>query len=57
MNGAFLMGKQALCHQSPISRLIRSIHAGPELPGSRQFSDTETGAEVRSLGVLESLLP
>ena len=51
------MGKQALCHQSPISRLLRSIHAGPELPGSKQFSDTETGAEAKSLGVLQSLLP
>ena len=44
MNGAFLMGKQALCHQSPVSRLTRSIHRGPELPGSMQFSVTETGA-------------
>ena len=51
------MGKQALCHHSPISRFIRSIHAGPELPGSKQFSDTESGAAARSLGVLESLLP
>ena len=29
----------------------------PELPGSKQFSDTETGAEAKSLGVLQSLLP
>ena len=57
MNGAFIMGKQALCHQSPISRLTRSILAEPGLPGSRQFSDIETGAEAGSLGVLESLLP
>ena len=57
MNGAFLMRKQALCHQSPISRLTRSLHQGPELPGSRQFSGTETCAEARFLGVLESLLP
>ena len=56
-NGPFQMGKQALCHQSPKSKLVGSIHAGPELPGSRQFSDTETGAEARSLGVLKSLLP
>ena len=51
------MGEEGLCHQSTISRLIRSIHAGPELPVSRQFSDTETCAEARFLGVLESLLP
>ena len=57
MNGAFIMGKTALCQQSPNSKLVRNIHPGPELPGSRQFSDTETGAEARSLGVLESLLP
>ena len=44
MNGTFIMGKQALCPQSPISRFIRSIHGGPELPGSRHFSETETGA-------------
>ena len=44
MNGAFIMGKQALCHQSPVCKLIRSIHAGPKLPGSTQFSDTQTGA-------------
>ena len=57
MNGAFLMGKQALCHQSPISRLTRSIHRGPELPGSMQFFVTETGVEVRFGRVLEILLP
>ena len=51
------MGKQDLCHQSPNTRLTRSIHAGPELPGSTQCSDTKTGAEARFLGVLESLLP
>ena len=34
MNGGFLMRKQVLCHQSPISRLTCSIHAGPELPTS-----------------------
>ena len=44
MNGAFIMGKQALCHHSPVCKLIRSIHAGPKLPGSRQFSDIQTGA-------------
>ena len=48
------MGEHALCIQSPISRLTLSIHAAPELPGSRQCSDTETGADARSLGVLES---
>ena len=57
MNGAFLLRKQALCHQSPSSRLTRSIQGGPELPGSMQCSITETGAEVRFLGVLEILLP
>ena len=41
MNGAFQMGKQALCHQSPVSRLTRSIHGGPELPGSMQCSFIE----------------
>ena len=51
MNRAFQMGKEALCHQSPNSKLVRSIHAGPELPGSRQFSDCDRGAEARSLGV------
>ena len=44
MNGTFIMGKQALCHQSPVCKLIRSIHAEPKLPGSRQFSDTLAGA-------------
>ena len=57
MNGAFLLGKQALCHQSPVSRLTRSIHRGPELPGSMQFSVTDTGVEVRFVRVLEILLP
>ena len=56
MNGAFIMGKKVLCHQSPISRLTRSILAGPELPRSLQCSVTETGAAARFLGVLESLL-
>ena len=50
------MGKQALCIQSPISRLTRSKQAGPELPGTRRCSDTEMGAEASSLRVLESLL-
>ena len=44
MNGAFRMDKQVLCHQSPVSMLIRSIHAGPKLPGSRQFSESQIGA-------------
>ena len=52
INGAFLLRKQALCHQSPSSRLTRSIHGRPELPGSMQFSVTESGVEVRFLGVL-----
>ena len=41
MNGAFQMGKQALCHRFPVSRLTRSIHGGPELPGSMQCSFVE----------------
>ena len=44
MYGAFLLGKQALCHQSPISMLTRSIHGGAELPGSMQCSFIETCA-------------
>ena len=41
MNGAFLLGKEALCHQFPISMLTRSIQEGPELPGSMQCSFIE----------------
>ena len=41
MNGAFLLGKQALCHQFPISMLTRSIHGGPEIPGFMQSSFIE----------------
>ena len=41
MKGAFQLGKQALCHQFPISMLTRSIHEGPELPGSMQCSFIE----------------
>ena len=51
------MGIKALCRHSPICRFIRNILTGPALPGSRHFSDTETGAEARFLGVLESLVP
>ena len=57
MNGAFLLGKQALRHQSPVPRMTGSIYGGPELPGSMQWSVTETGVEVRFLGVLEILVP
>ena len=41
MKGAFQLGKQALCHQFPISMLTRSIHGGPELPGFMQSSFIE----------------
>ena len=41
MNGVFLKGKQALCQQSAISMLTRSIKGGPELPGSMQCSFIE----------------
>ena len=47
MKGAFQMGKEALCLQSPNSKLVRSIHVGPDLPGCRQLFDTETSVALQ----------